>query len=171
MGWTNLSFGFNEVLASAKLNLLQDNLVALATGAVGAPSIQHKAITTHTAQVIRSDDFSLNASSYLQRTGGAFSLITSGAVIISVRSTWRSNANANIYGRINRDSGTEYRAFGSILSNGAQTLFLGGSALFTGLSAGSHDFGFEVRCDSGQAQNLCGSLGEWFCFEMFGLEV
>ena len=125
MGWTNLSFGFNEVLASAKLNLLQDNLVALATG----------------------------------------------AVIISVRSTWRSNANANIYGRINRDSGTEYRAFGSILSNGAQTLFLGGSALFTGLSAGSHDFGFEVRCDSGQAQNLCGSLGEWFCFEMFGLEV
>ena len=173
MGWNNLSFSFNEVLASAKMNLLQANLTALAQGLTGAPSILRNAITTGISRVNLNDDNFFTSTSYVDRGGASVSLNTnSGNIIVSIRSGWRTLSQKNVYFRINRNGGTETRSFGSGFSVSSQTFMVSGLALFTGLSVGAHTFVFQVRVDGGgTAQNYAGTLGEWMPFEMFAVEV
>ena len=170
--WNSLSFTYNEILPSAKMNLLQDNFTALAQGLVGAPAILKNAIQTGISGVNLHDDNSFTSTSYADRGGASVSLNTnSGNIIVSIRSGWRTLSQQNVYFRINRNSGAETRSFGSGFSVSSQTFMMSGSALFTGLAVGTHIFGFDVRVDGGTAQNWAGTLGEWMPFEMFAVEV
>lgn len=170
--WSALVFAYNEILASAKLNLMQDNFNAMAEGAVGAPSILHNAITTGSAAVILNTDNTFTSTSYQARDGASVSIDTrTGNILVGVKSSFRTLSTINAYFRINRDSGAEYRAFGSGFSNASETFFVGGTALFTGLSVGAHTFIFEVRVDGGTAQNLSATIAEWMPFEMYAIEI
>ena len=170
--WNSLSFTYNEILPSAKMNLLQDNFTALAQGLVGAPAILKNAIQTGISSVNLSDDNSFTSTSYTARGGAVVSITpNSGNILVGVRSVFRTQTNINAYFRLNRDSGAEYRAFGAGMSVNSQPFFVGGTALFRGLSVASHSFLFEVRVDGGTCQNLCATLGEWMPFEMFAVEV
>ena len=173
MVWSALTFAYNEILASSKMNLLQDNFTALASQASGSPVLH-----PNKASVLLTDNFNTNSTSFVTRTGATVSITLRGtACLLMVRSVWHGGTHindTNLIARINLDSGT-YRNLGMIGKsnsniNGNVKGFIGGTTLFTGLTSASHTFVFEVKENSGlTVYNNCSE--EEYVLEMIAMEV
>jgi len=143
-----------------------NSLVKFKTASIVAQNIATTRLT---------DDFSATVGSWTARTGGYVSLTTvkaSAKVLVMVSSNWGA-AGTEVKMRINRDSGTAYvylRIFYNTAAMG--TIWVGGTTLFSGLTAATHTFSVDVYGTTGTINNNCTTdSGEQRTFEIIAMEI
>lgn len=163
-----------QTILASIFNTLVDLVQNISSGHThnGTDSAQ---ITSNVAQTIKSDAFDTTSNgTFVARTGGNVTITkrtASSNIILFVSSYWQSLDGALLYARINVDSLASYRNIGGIAGGNNTQGLIGGTFVFGGLAAGSHNFSLEVALNGAghQASNLCSTYG--MAFEMVAMEV
>lgn len=151
MTWTNLTFGFGQVLTSTQQNQLQGNFAAIANGDSGAPAIQadaleqtdgSEAVTAATIRAGAVDQTAIGSSAVGQ---GELKTSTSAqSVAVAANSTGSLALTGGSYSMINSMSSTNGTAStsGVIFGNGDTAA---GTLGFSNGSASSQTFYVDTR--------------------------